>query len=296
MFDESMRDAVLGIDIGGSHITAAMIDLESRTIIDGTFQRRAVDSNGTADEILSSWCVVINAAYQHINHAKKLIGISMPGPFDYEQGISLIQDQQKFRSLYLLNLKEELASRLKMDAEDIRFVNDAAGFLQGEVFCGAAREGKQVIGLTLGTGLGSAFCENGIAEDAALWQSPFKDGIAEDYLSTRWFVNRYFQLTREEISGVKELTGIKGQAQHIQQIFEEFAMHLAEFLSPLIKQRQADMVVLGGNIANAHAWFLPVLNSKLQENNVMVNIKIAELQEKASLLGAASCWEFHGFS
>lgn len=288
-----VNDIVLGIDIGGTHITVALVDLETRSIIEGSVQRRAVNCNLPADTILSSWCEAINAVYQNIPVASKQIGIAMPGPFDYEAGISLIQDQDKFKALYRLNLKNELASRLNIEAGNIRFINDAAGFLQGEVFSGAAREEKRVIGLTLGTGLGSAFCENGMAVDAELWESAFKQGIAEDYLSTRWFVDRYFQLTGQEVAGVKELNTAEIDLNVRQQLFTEFGNNLAEFLLPLIKERLADIVVLGGNISHAHLAFLPQLNRKLQENNVEVKIKIAELKENASLIGAASCWELH---
>ena len=288
-----MKDFVLGIDIGGSHITAALVDLETQTIVEGTSERLAVDSKASADRILTSWCEVINAAFSKAQSDNKRIGIAMPGPFDYEAGICLIQDQDKFKSLYRLNLKNELAGRLNIAAVNIRFVNDAAGFLQGEVFAGAAREGKQVIGLTLGTGLGSAFCENGAAVDAALWQSKFKAGIAEDYLSTRWFVARYFELTGQEITGVRELMGLENQSAVRKLIFEEFSNNLVEFLCPLIKKRNADIVVLGGNIAQAQLAFLTDVKRKFQENKVIAQVKIAELKEDAALIGAASCWEFH---
>lgn len=286
-----MRDSVLGIDIGGSHMTAALVNLETRSLVQGTLQREAVNSNDTADNILTCWCKVINQVFDGAKVTEKHIGIAMPGPFDYQNGISLIQDQEKFRSLYQLDLKQELAARLHIQPCQIRFLNDAAGFLQGEVFGGAARGGKQVIGLTLGTGLGSAFLENGIAEDAALWQSPFKGGIAEDFLSTRWFIHRYFQCTGKVIQGVKALTALDEDAPEVSLIFNEFGEHLAEFLSPIIEKRQADVVVLGGNIANAHPYFLPGLSAKLQDNKIDTTIKIAELQEVASLIGAASCWE-----
>lgn len=286
-----MRDSVLGIDIGGSHMTAALVNLETRSLVQGTLQREAVDSNDTAENILTCWCKVINQVFNEAKVVEKHIGIAMPGPFDYQNGISLIQDQEKFRSLYQLNLKQELALRLHIQPDQVRFLNDAAGFLQGEVFGGAAREGKRVIGLTLGTGLGSAFLENGVAVDAALWQSPFKDGIAEDYLSTRWFIHRYFQCTGQVIEDVKALAALNSKSPVVNQIFEEFGQHLAEFLSPFIIARQADVVVLGGNIANAHPYFLPALLAKLQELKVDTTIKIAELKEVASLIGAASCWE-----
>ena len=285
---KSVTEIVLGIDIGGSHITVALVDLTCSKIIDNSCHRKEVDAKGTAAQILSSWCSLINLAYKDQNNIKKRIGISMPGPFDYDEGICLIEDQDKFRSLFKLNLKKELAARLAMDAADVKFLNDAAAFLKGEVYSGAARNSQNAIGITLGTGLGSAFYREGKALDAALWQSPFKKGIAEDYLSTRWFLKRYHELTGLEVKGVKELNGLQDQEKVVQTIFEEFGNHLAEFLIPIIAQQGAHDVVLGGNIANAHAHFMPYLVSKL--NNNKVQHKITKLQESATLLGEASYW------
>lgn len=286
-----MKDTIsIGIDIGGSHITAALVDLESRCVIPGSGLRRAVNSNLDADQIFDTWCAVINQVKNTTQKFKGNIGISMPGPFDYEAGISLIKDQEKFRSLYLLNLKEELASRLDFDSAQFRFINDAAGFLQGEVFGGAAKGHEQVIGLTLGTGLGSAIYTEEKSHDADLWNSAFKDGIAEDYLSTRWFVRRCQELSGMQINGVIELVELKDNNPLKAQIFEEFGDNLGAFLLPLIKEHQPTVVVLGGNIANTYELFLSALSKKSAEHLPHTLIKIAELKEDASLIGAASCW------
>ena len=281
---------VLGVDIGGSHITAALVDLTTGTLIPGSRQRIHVNSDAPAGVILDNWCNVINAAFSTVNVSEKIIGIAMPGPFDYKEGISLIQDQDKFKTLYQVNIKAELASRLNISQDCIRFINDAAGFLQGEVFGGAAVGYDRAIGLTLGTGLGAAFCENGSAEDAALWNTVFKDGIAEDYLSTRWFVERYFELSGKRIEGVKELNLSACQEQPVQQIFEEFGNNLAQFIIELLEKKPVDVIVLGGNISNAQLCFMSYLMKKLDAASVDTEIKIAELKEDASLIGAASCW------
>ncbi len=48
-----MRDnIVLGADIGGSHITAALVDLDTGSSIIKTEIREPLDANGTADEII----------------------------------------------------------------------------------------------------------------------------------------------------------------------------------------------------------------------------------------------------
>ncbi len=280
----------VGIDIGGSHITAALVDLETRSIVPGSGERRAVNSNLDADHILSIWCEVINRVKSAATMFDGNIGISMPGPFDYHAGISLIKDQEKFRSLYLLNVKQALASRLNFEADHFRFINDAAGFLQGEVFSGAAKGHDRVIGLTLGTGLGSAVYMNHKAEDADLWHSSFKDGIAEDYLSTKWFIGRYEALTGLQIKGVKELVDLAEHGQVKLQMFEEFGHNLGEFLAPLIEAYKPDAIVLGGNISNTHALFMPALVQKLADEGQGSLIKIAALKEDAALIGAASSW------
>lgn len=281
---------VLGVDIGGSHITAALVNLTTGTLIEGSRQRKHINSDAPAALILDSWCAVIKECFKTVAVSEKVIGIAMPGPFDYETGVSLIKDQDKFRTLYKVNIKAELALRLAINPECIRFINDAAGFLQGEVFGGAAVGHEHAIGLTLGTGLGAAFCESGKAVDAALWNARFKDGIAEDYLSTRWFVKRYFELSGKRIEGVKELNLSACEEQPAQQVFAEFGQNLAQFIIELSKKRRADVIVLGGNISNAQLCFKPYLMQGLDEAGVHTEIKIALLKEDAALIGAASCW------
>lgn len=283
------KPVALGVDIGGSHITAALVDLETRTIIQDSIKRRAVDSQESKEVILTAWCDVISKAFKKSTSETKLIGIAMPGPFDYENGISLIKDQDKFKSLYGVNIKEELSKRLSIETANIHFINDAAGFLQGEVFGGAGRGNSSVLGLTLGTGLGSSYSTGGIARDADLWNSEFMNGIAEDYLSTRWFVNRYNQLSNNTVAGVKELTAISATDHLATRVFMEFGHNLAQFLIPVIKKYKSDVVIIGGNISRAFSAFSPELIATLRGNDILADIKVTKLKEHAALIGAASC-------
>jgi predicted NBD/HSP70 family sugar kinase len=47
--------AALTMDIGGSHVTAAMVDLERRALIPASRANRAVDPHASADELLGQW-------------------------------------------------------------------------------------------------------------------------------------------------------------------------------------------------------------------------------------------------
>jgi glucokinase len=282
---------VLGVDIGGSHITAAIVDLDKGTLNRDSIKRNEVNSRSDKETILMAWCKVIKSANGGNLKNDTKIGIAMPGPFDYKNGISLIKDQDKFNSLFGLNIKQELAERLSISSSNIKFVNDAASFMYGEANYGAAKGFNNALGLTLGTGLGSATSINGIAKDAELWNSKFLSGIAEDYLSTRWFLKKYNDLTGKEIDGVKKLASIVKVDPFAKQIFNEFGRALGHFLADFIKNTGSEVVVLGGNISKSFDLFGPPLIENLKAYHLDTVIKITKLNEHAQLIGAASRWK-----
>ncbi|MFD3001529.1 ROK family protein [Pontibacter toksunensis] len=281
----------VGVDIGGTHITAALVDLEKSTLIADTLTREDVDAKGDIAAIIRSWAQGIKHAAGGGKAESVKIGIAMPGPFDYAAGISLMQNQDKYDALYGQNIKVLLADALQISPDQLQFTNDAACFLQGEAFGGAAIGASRAIGLTLGTGLGSAFFRDGMAEDAALWRAPFKDGIAEDYLSARWFLKRYLLLTGREASNVKSLVELLSSDAQVQTVLNEFGRHLAEFLLPYIDSENPEVIVIGGNIAQALHLFQPALQQTLVSEGSNVPVKQAVLGEEAALIGAASVWK-----
>ncbi len=285
------KHVALGVDIGGTHITAGLINLDERNLIKGSVKRQAINSKGKMEEIIFSWCKIINETFGEIPGHLRHIGIAMPGPFNYEEGISLIQDQDKFRSLYGINVKNELSFCLGIPKDHFHFVNDAAGFLQGEVYAGSARGKSRVFGLTLGTGLGSAFCTDFKSLDADMWNANFMDGIAEDYFSTRWFVKRYKEIRGEELIGVKHIVDRLESDDCAQQIFDEFGENMAKFIKPIVAKNAIDTVVLGGNIAKAYFAFSSKLFQTLEQLKVDVEVKTSTLNELAAIIGAASCCE-----
>ena len=281
------KSIVAGVDIGGSHITVALVDMHSHKIIEHTWRRFCIDAGGIAAAIISDWCVAIKDSFKANNLTPGSLGIAMPGPFNYEQGISLMQNQNKYDALYGLNVKKLLADALAISKSNIVMANDAACFLQGEIFGGVAKGNRNILGLTLGTGLGSSLAIDGKVWDADLWHTPFKKGIAEDYLSNRWFVKRYQELSGEEVKNVKELAQMIPVNKVAQQVFDEFGENLGTFLLPLTKKHHIDMVVLGGNIAQAFVLFKPTLEQLLIDESIL-EIKQSLLGERAALLGAAS--------
>ena len=282
------RTIALGADIGGSHITAGLIDLESKTVIPHTTIRKRVVSNGSADDIIAVWAEVIEDAIASGNDIVDQIGIAMPGPFDYEKGICLIKNQNKYDNLYGLNIRALLAERLGFKEQDIHFMNDAACFLKGELCCGSLGSYSKGIGLTLGTGLGTASNKDNKVVDANMWNMPFKDGIAEDYISTKWFLERHKELFGTSIEGVRDLVENEEVSKEAEILFEEFSENLASFIYEFIQVAQPEAVVIGGNISNAYPLFLDQSKKSLYKlTGYEIPVEKSILGENAALIGAA---------
>jgi len=286
-----MSNSILvGADIGGSHISASLVDLQSMTALKDAHVRVHVNSHGTVDEIINAWAEAIEKLFSTHKIAVKRVGVAMPNPVDYESGISFIKGIDKYDALYGLNIKELLSKRLGIKPTDIRMKNDAGCFLQGEALGGAAKGYKDAIGLTIGTGIGTARYHKNIAEDADLWHASFRDGMTEDYISSRWFVKRYFELSGNPVNNVKELAALYKLDKNAQAVFTEFADNLAEFLVSFVELDNPEVIVIGGNISNASALFFPALENRLKEHAIEIPIHRAELGEEAAIIGAASCW------
>lgn len=287
--DFSGDEHILGVYISGYHISTLIVNIISRNVLKSSYQRVAINSRGNAAEIIDSCSVVIQKALDSNVKVNK-IGIAMPGPFDYERGISYIRNNKKHEALYGLNVKELIAGKLSISTENIRMLNDAASFLKGEVFAGVAQGYEQVIGLALGTGLGTAKLNNGIAEDAGLWQSPFLDGMAEDYLSERWFTKRYYELSGINVVNVNELSCFYSGSNTVKAVFKEFAFNLAAFTADFIQSANPQIIVLSGDISRVSECFLAAFKTQLSKLGYEIPVCVSKLNSEAVLIGVATCW------
>lgn len=234
---------------------------------------------------------ISNVKYEYLGG----ISIAIPGPFDYDKGVSLMSGLQKYESLYGVNVKQYLCHAFDLSSHQIKFINDASSFGLGEFFYGAAKGSLRAVFLTIGTGFGSAFVENGqiissgnrVPQYGWVYHVPFKNGRAEDYFSQKWIIEQYKNITGIEVSGVKRIKEIN--PSFLETILIEFADNLIEFLSPWLQSFEADCLVIGGNIVKFNdELLLPRLKAKLEDINIKIDIKKAELFENGALLGSAA--------
>jgi len=287
----------IGADIGGSHISTILIDMESGNTIAGSQSQQKVDNKAPADEILNDWAVSIKRTMEFVKEGQLTgIGFAMPGPFNYQMGVALLKDVDKYESLYGINVGDELKRLLHLpQAMPFRYLNDAMSFAIGECWVGKASSYDNVVAITLGTGFGSAFLTNGVPviegervpKMGYVYHIPYKLGIADDYFSTRWFIKEYFERTGIQVSGVKEIADRAHCEDPAKKIFMDFGNDTGNFLAPLLSGFNANCLVIGGNISGAYPLFGPSFENALQRNNISIQVVISELMELAAMKGSA---------
>jgi glucokinase len=287
----------IGTDIGGSHISCAAIDLDSGKILRETLTERAVNNQSQAGAIIGVWTEALMGVLGKIPFDRvKGIGFAMPGPFDYVKGICYIRGVAKYENLYGFNITDAISSSLNVpEGFLIRFMNDASSFAVGEAWAGSATNVTRSLSITLGTGFGSAFINNRIPivdgplvpKLGCVYHLPYRDGIADDYFSTRGLLGRYKSITGKELEGVKELAALFGTEKTVADLFTDFGDKLGEFLAPWLNGFEAETLVIGGNISHAYSLFGDVFEARLKKENCKVNTALSVLKEDAALLGSA---------
>lgn len=285
-----MNKIVLGVDIGGSHITVGAVNMMERVVLKDSIIREHVNCHDTAENIFNTWANAINKVKDNYNNITQ-IGFAMPGPFDYENGICLIKGFDKYESLYGLNVRNILAEELGLLPDNILFRNDAEAFLEGEMFCGAARDFNSAIGITLGTGLGSAISKNGITNDAELSVMDYEGEKIEEFVSTRGLIRAYKNLTGIKLQDAKDIAENYYKDENARKAFEHFSNKLSWFLERFIAQENAEVLVIGGNITLAWNFFMDNVIDHLKKHKIKLPVIVkAELGEDAGLIGGACCF------
>ncbi len=293
----SKQPLVIGVDIGGSHITCIPVDLPARNIVQEICVRKAVDSHGDAEAILSAWCDALTETIRLMPGEEfGGIGFAMPGPFDYPKGLALFSGVKKFDSLYEVNVRDEVTRRLDLGPEiPVRFLNDATCFAIGEAWFGPASRHGRTMAITLGTGFGSAFLDHGIPVETGdevpicgcVYHLPFGDSIADDHFSSRWFKKIYEQRLGRHSTGVREMSDEALSNPDVHAIFSEFGSNLGHFLAPWLKLFRAECLTIGGNIARGYPLFGPAFTEALLADECFTLVYLSELNEMANIAGGA---------
>ena len=275
-----MSKLYIGVDIGGTSIVAARFS-ESELL-----ERAEVPtgSNRPAEEIMES---LYEAIEKVITDEVIGIGIGMPGFMNVETGeILQINNIPSFNGFAI---KPRVEERFNLPAFQN---NDANCFALGEAYYGAGKKYTNMVGVTLGTGLGGGIILNrkihtGLMGGAGeLGCVPFHGGISEDICSAALFKNKY------KSTGVELYKKAKAGDQESQAVFDELATNIGELLRIVMYVLSPEAFVIGGSVANSWDLLEKPLRKEVDKFLVpMISSKVelvpAQL-DNAGLYGAAA--------
>lgn len=283
-----MPEGLLALDVGGTSLKAAALDGCCRPL-HGSLRSYPLPQAASREEVLGLFYEAIQDLRLTASGAGMrplALGAGFPGPFDFAQGMSLMSHKlPAIRGLPLGPLLSGAAGGLP-----VRFLHDSTAYMLGEYHGGAAAGARSPACLMLGTGLGFAYMRAGrvcVGADqrphAVLWNQPFLDGTAEDYVSRRAIRERF-----SFYSGLAEPPDVRGIAMLAQagdenaiQTFHDVAGFLVRLLGPLLAALGCDRLILGGQIARSAELFIDALRQGLP-----VPVAVAVHLDDAALRGA----------
>jgi predicted NBD/HSP70 family sugar kinase len=292
--------AVGTLDIGGTHVTAALADVTPAgvDVREPTVRRHELRSDGTAEQILAT---LVGAGRGLALAADAWLGIAIPGPFDIVRGVGLFHSVGKFDALNGVDVRTPLARGLGLEPDRVVFVPDAQAFLRGEWVAGAAAGHDRAAGITLGTGVGSAFLASGeIVADGKLVPPEGRVDLIE--IDGRPLEET---VSRRAILAAYEKAAASPHGIDVQEIFERARAGqdaarsvidtaitaLGRALGPWLDGFGATVLVVGG--AMSGSWDL--IESPLRDGLVSVapaldrrlTLCVAREREQSLLVGAA---------
>lgn len=282
----------IGIDVGGSHLTVGVIDVNNPLPASLRLVRKDLDALDTGYNIVTTIGNGIREVLEE-GITPDAVGIAFPGPFDYEKGVSTIAGVGgKFEQTFGIHLQQALADYTALSNTSFVFSNDAHCFAEG-TYNRYQLNSKKTVFLTLGTGFGSAFMENGalltsdssLPTSGAFYDEVFLDAKADDYFSVRWFLNEYKTLSGKQAASVKDIAFMNTDLSR--SIFERFGINLGTFLHPWLARFECDELVIGGNIAKAGPLFIAPLKEGLKHLDKTIKITFCDDTEECILRGAA---------
>jgi glucokinase len=310
MNEPSSGRLIFSADLGGTHLRAGLIDENGRII-------RQVKQSTPAGE--KPGCVVnalvACAAEMHSFGSEEFDAASVVVPGTVNREKTAVVEAPNLPSLDNFGLKAALEREL---AVPVLIENDANAAAVGEMWLGAGRGARNLICITLGTGVGG-----GIILDGKLWRGtdgsagelghtsvdPFNGpeckcgstGCLEMFASAtaivrlaRESLNRFPGTTLHDqcLTASKIYDAAKSGDELSLMVFKTVGKYLGVGLANLINILSPEVIVIGGGVANGWELFEGPMREEINKRAFSsaastVKIKIAECGDNAGLLGAA---------
>ena len=275
-----MRNQVIGIDLGGTKISAGIVTGDELNHISS----KKITKEGSVEKVLED---LFSVTDQLMNDTVRSIGIGVPGLVDTERGI--VYDVMNIPSWQEVPLQKLMHERYHLP---VYVNNDANCFALGEYYFGKGKGYNSVIGLTIGTGLGAGLILNkklfvgknfGAGEFGMI---DYMDHVYEYYASGQYFNNVY------KIDGEIVFQNAKHGDAEALRMYEEMGTHLGNAIKTIIYALNVELIVLGGSVRHAYPYFSKTMWQQIKtcgfkKSAEDLKIEVSELNN-SGILGAAA--------
>jgi len=270
----------IGIDLGGTNVRCGLVENGSVVTRISEPCRSDQPENEVVDQIKG-------LIHQLTNPLVTGIGIGVPSVVDVQKGI--VYNVLNIPSWKEVHLKDILEAEFGIP---VKVNNDANCFALGEQRCGEGKPYQNVIGVTLGTGVGSGLIINnqlycgvntGAGEIGCL---PYLEHTLEYYCGSAFFVEYHNTTGKEAMQLVQS-----GDANALK-IWEEFGKHMGVLVKIILFVYDPDAIIFGGSITNAYQFFEKAMRKEMETFDYPETIKKIQIlistRNDISLLGAAA--------
>ncbi len=270
----------IAIDLGGTNICAAKVEKGICSEVTSI----PCNAKGTEDMVISQIKELISSLSTEKTEG---IGIGVPSVVDVERGI--VYNACNIPSWREVHLKEKIEDAFGVRTE---VNNDCNCFALGEYLYGAGKGCDNMVGITLGTGVGAGVIVNGrlysgyCAGAGEIGSLPFRSSDYEHYCSSL-FLNDVYNTNGAELAA-----RIAAGDTSALDVWSEFGRNLGELINAILFTYAPDAVVIGGGIVASMKYFEESMRATVsgfpyERISSHCRILPAMLRE-ANLLGAAS--------
>jgi glucokinase len=269
-----MTDLVMGVDVGGTTVKAALLDSDGREY--GRCEQPTPRHVGP-EAIVATIIDTVVELQRHVPDAGRLraVGLVVPGVVDAQHGIAVYATNLGWRDLPIRQMVAEGVGLPVILDHDVR----AAGLAELEL--GAGRGAHEMLFVALGTGIAAAVITRGQLATGAtgmageLGHLPVvpdgelcacgQRGCTETYASGAAISRRYSAVSG--ISGIPARDVISRASAGddlAQRIFSDAITALGRALVNYVLIMDPEMIIIGGGLADSGAALLDPLTRKVQ--------------------------------
>ncbi|HEX3073069.1 MAG TPA: ROK family protein, partial [Ignavibacteriales bacterium] len=202
---ESKNKILIGVDFGGTKILTGAMTEKGEVI--GEPVKIPTNSQAKPEEILKDIRGAIDETMKRAGvdiTGVKGIGMGVTGPLDIKNGVIL--ECPQLPTMHFYPLKQKIAELYYVP---VHMNNDANCLILAEALFGGGKGKTNLVGFTLGTGLGCAIVMNkkifaGATDSAGeIWTSSYGDGIIEDFISGTGVAKIYKRISGKDSSSLE---------------------------------------------------------------------------------------------